>query len=86
MNNKLNVHGVAKRVLWWGIGILVGGAVLIVLLPGIVSLIAGGEGLGQIAGVVIEVVLRVAREVLPPLGAALIGAGLVMAFIRRVDE
>jgi Na+/proline symporter len=73
-----------KVVIWWGIGVAVGGSLLVLLVPAVLGLFLRGETtVGQEAQGVVEVVLRMASGVLPPLGAALIGAGIVILYIEK---
>ncbi len=71
-------------VAWWGVAVLIGGAVLTVTVsPLVYSFFDGGRTLAQDVMVAIEFGLLVARAVLPPLGASLIAAGLVMSYIDK---
>ncbi len=73
-----------KVVIWWGAALAAGGAALVVLVPMVLSVLIGpATPGGQDVEIPVEIVLRVAGSVLPPLGAALIGAGLVMLYIER---
>jgi Na+/proline symporter len=83
---RLRMIGLARTVLWWGIGLAVVGALLIVFVPAIAdSLNIGATEEGQTVRIGIELAIRVARELLPPLGAAFIAAALVMGFIQARD-
>ncbi|CAN5178416.1 hypothetical protein BH09ACT6_BH09ACT6_12110 [soil metagenome] len=70
----------AKVIFWAGVAIAVGGAFLVILVPPVVDwlFITANSSRGQEVHAVIEVTLRAAASVLPSLGAALIGAGIVM--------
>jgi Na+/proline symporter len=74
-----------RVVIWWGIAVAVGGALLVLLVPwalfAIVSFRSQGE---QDFLVTVDTILQVAKSVLPPLGGALIAAGIVMAYIERL--
>ena len=74
-----------KRTLWWGIGLSVGGALLILVVPqlmySVVSLQTQPEA-GQTALLVLELALNIIRQLVLPLGTALIAASLVMFYIR----
>jgi hypothetical protein len=74
-----------KRTLWWGIGLSVGGALLILVVPQLMysvdSLQTQPEA-GQTALLVLELALNVIRQLVLPLGTALIAASLVMFYIR----
>jgi hypothetical protein len=77
-----------KVIIWWGISLSVGGALLVIVVPYLVVQQQGGtngvdQGAQSIAlQLTVELGLRVAAQVLPSLGAALIGAGVVMRFIE----
>ncbi|HEV7565974.1 MAG TPA: hypothetical protein VGO31_08475 [Microbacteriaceae bacterium] len=71
-------------VIRWGIVISVGGALLIVLVPMFAyQMYATPNGVDQGLIAVIQTLVSVANIVLPPLGAALIGAGLVILYIEK---
>jgi Na+-driven multidrug efflux pump len=74
-----------KVVIWWGIAVAVGGALLVVLVPWVLNGMLTGVSQGQQDfRVIVEIILEVARSVLPPLGGALIAAGIVMAYVERL--
>jgi hypothetical protein len=74
-----------KVVIWWGIAVAVGGALLVVLVPWVVGGVIGFRSQGdQDFLVTVDTILQVARSVLPPLGGALIAAGIVMAYVERL--
>ncbi|MCM3657625.1 hypothetical protein M3147_10220 [Agromyces mediolanus] len=59
------------------------GAVLIVLIPAVADRAAiGATTGGQDVRVAIEFGVRVLRELAPPIGAALVGAAVVMGFVQ----
>lgn len=74
-----------RVVLWWGIGIAVGGSLLVILTPIVIDwmIVSGATDAGQGVHTAVEVVLHAAASVLPPLGAALIGAAIVMVYLER---
>jgi uncharacterized protein YggT (Ycf19 family) len=74
-----------KVVIWWGIAVAVGGSLLIVLVPLTLFALVGFRSQGeQDFLVTMDTILQVARSVLPPLGGALIAAGIVMAYVERL--
>jgi hypothetical protein len=77
-----------RAVLWWGILATLAGAVLVVSLPsigfGIVSGASGGPGVDQGILVALDVVVRLLNAIVIPLGVALIGASVVMTYLRRM--
>jgi ABC-type antimicrobial peptide transport system permease subunit len=76
--------------MWWGIALSVGGSLLAVVVPYLVIQQQGAtngvdQGAQSIAfRLTFEVVLRVTALVLPSLGAALIGAGVIMRYIQII--
>ncbi|RXZ49383.1 hypothetical protein ESP57_10745 [Agromyces fucosus] len=79
-----NVTGSAKTLLWVGVALLALCAVLIVILPPVLGGIGGDRVVGQTAGVFIDLLVRLVREIGAPLGAAFIGAALVIG--HRTDS
>ena len=77
----------ARRTITLGAIVALGGALLVIFLPSAVDALFVSAALsrGQEIQAALEVVLRVASSILPPLGAALIGAGLVMAFHEQAQ-
>jgi heme/copper-type cytochrome/quinol oxidase subunit 1 len=74
-----------KVVIWWGIAVAVGGALLVVLAPWVLGTAISFRSQGeQDFLVTMNVILDVARSVLPPLGGALIAAGIVMLYVERL--
>ncbi|WP_139416001.1 hypothetical protein [Agromyces laixinhei] len=72
-----------KRTLWWGIALSVGGALLIMFVPPLMYSIFSADGeVGQTLFSFLELVLGVVRQLVLPLGTALIAASLVMFYIR----
>ena len=76
-----------RVVLWWGIGLAAGGLLLSVLVPqlfyNIALPVSGPTPLDQGLLVVLDVLTRVLAQGVVPVGAGLIGAGVVMAYIAR---
>jgi len=80
---QFSMQGAPAKVLWWGIVVAVVGALLLVFGPVFLDqLDLGAVGLGQTIRIALELALLFVRGILPPLGAALIAAGIVMAFIQ----
>lgn len=78
----MNVESMPKAVIWSGVGAcLVGGILLIVGPTALNAWWAPNTDAWQSAYWVFDAVLTLARLVLAPLGAALIGAGLVMVYV-----
>jgi predicted Na+-dependent transporter len=73
-----------KVIVWWGIAVAVGGALLVVLVPWVLNMLIGNSQGQQDFQVIVQTVLQVAASVLPPLGAALIAAGIVMTYVERL--
>lgn len=75
-----------KVVLWWGIGLLVADAVLNFAVPAVFAGFAaasGANGVDQALYGLFATVLSAVNRVMPFLGAALVGAGVVMFYIAR---
>jgi hypothetical protein len=76
-----------KVVLWWGIGLTVGGVLLTVLGPQLGYALALGRGttaMDQGLLTVVGVLVQLIAQIVPPLGIVLIGAAVVMAYVARV--
>ena len=76
-----------KVVLWWGIGLTVAGTVLIILLPNLAYGFGGGGGaVGVDQGLMlaIDLIVRILGGIVAPLGVALIGASIVMVYLRQL--
>lgn len=76
-----------KVVLWWGIGLTLAGALLTILVPqigyaAVVQVNYGPTRVDQALLLVLDLVVRILGQVLAPLGVALIGAAVVMAYVR----
>jgi hypothetical protein len=73
-----------KKTLWWGIALVAGGAIFIVAIPPLLpTILPLNTEVGQIAYFALLTVLDVVRELVLPVGAALIGAALVMFYLDR---
>jgi Na+-driven multidrug efflux pump len=73
-----------KVIIWWGIIVDIVGVLLVLFVPDLIAGVVNNQAVnGGSLGAIIETVLRAAAIVAPPLGAAFIGAGIVMAYIRR---
>lgn len=71
-----------STTVWWGVGIAVGGALLIAVSPPVLNLMFQPNTPDwSVAAEILNLVLTIARAVLPPLGAALVAAGLVMRYV-----
>lgn len=78
----MRLDSMPKTTIWWGIGLAVGGALLIAISPPILNVMFLPNSLEwSTAAQILDLVLTIARAVLPPLGAALIAAGLVMRYV-----
>lgn len=78
----MTTDSMPKTVIWWGVGTAVGGALLIAIAPPILNVVMQpNTPAWSLAVDTLLLVLNVAQAVLPPLGAALIAAGLVMKYI-----
>jgi type IV secretory pathway VirB2 component (pilin) len=77
-----------KVVLWWGIALTVGGVLLAILLPQLAYTAAqqpsAATGVDQALLTLLDLVVRVIAQVMTPLGVALIGASVVMAYVGRL--
>ncbi|MDN4598605.1 hypothetical protein [Leifsonia virtsii] len=77
-----------KVVLWWGIGLALAGVLLTLLLPQLsYSLMpdpSSATGVDQGFLVLLSLVIRIVGDLLTPLGVALIGASVVMAYVGRL--
>lgn len=77
-----------KVVLWWGIALTVGGVLLAMLLPQLAYTAAqqpsAATGVDQALLTLFDLVVRVIAQVMTPLGVALIGASVVMAYVGRL--
>jgi uncharacterized protein YggT (Ycf19 family) len=74
-----------KRTLWWGIGLSVGGALMILVVPQLMYMVVSPQAepeVGQTVLMIVELVLNIIRQLVLPLGTALIAASLVMFYIR----
>jgi len=77
-----------KVVLWWGIGLSVGGMLLTTMLPrlayGMMPGASGAVGVDQGLLTGLAYIVQLIAEIVPPLGIVLIGASVVMAYVRRL--
>jgi hypothetical protein len=80
----IKLTGTAKIIMWVGIALLAVSALLIVLLPPVLGGIAGGTGTGQTLGSLFSLLVQLVREIAAPLGAAFVGAALVIG--SRADR
>jgi len=77
-----------KVVLWWGIGLTVGGMLLTTFLPFLGNAMTGAYDAatsvdqGLLTGLMY--IGQLIAQVVPPLGVALIGASVVMAYVGRL--
>ena len=73
-----------KRTLWWGIGLSVGGALMILVVPQLMYMVVSPQAepeVGQTVLMIVELVLNIIRQLVLPLGTALIAASLVMVYL-----
>lgn len=77
-----------RVVLWWGIGLALAGVLLTLLLPQLsYSLMpdpSSATGVDQGLLVLLSLVIRIVGDLLTPLGVALIGASVAMAYVARL--
>ena len=76
-----------KVVLWWGIGLTLAGVLLTIVAPqiGYTSFAAvnySAVGVDRALLALLLLVVRIIDQVLIPLGVALIGSSVVMAYLR----
>ena len=80
----MSIDSMPMRVIWWGVGIALGGALLVAAAPtAFTAWWAPNTQEWQSPLMLFEIVLAIARTLFAPLGAALIAAGLVMRYIDR---
>ncbi|MFD4422137.1 hypothetical protein ACFWN7_11620 [Agromyces sp. NPDC058484] len=80
----MSTESMPTRVIWWGVGVAIGGALLIVAAPAALNAWwAPNTQEWQSAMLVFDIVMQIARILFAPLGAALIAAGLVMRYVDR---
>ncbi len=78
-----------RLVLTWGIALILGGVALEVLLPAIGAAIATARpssAMDQDLLLALDLAARLVRLLVAPVGAALIGASLVMFFLAPLVE
>jgi len=76
-----------KVVLWWGIGLAIGGLLLAILVPNLSYTLLdmqGGATVDQGLMLLLDVCTRIIMQAIAPLGIALIGASVVMAYVGRL--
>lgn len=77
-----------KVVLWWGVGLALAGVLLTLLMPQLsYSLLpepSSATGVDQGLLILLSLVIRIVGDLLTPLGVALIGASIVMAYVGRL--
>ncbi|WP_348787481.1 hypothetical protein [Leifsonia sp. NPDC080035] len=74
-------------VLWWGIGLTVLGVVLGLALPWLLyNQQTPGAAMDQGMLVLLETAVRLLTGVAPLVGVAMIAAGIVMAYLKRLIE
>jgi len=77
-----------KVVLWWGVGLALAGVLLTLLMPQLsYSLLpepSSATGVDQGLLLLLSLVIRIVGDLLTPLGVALIGASIVMAYVGRL--
>jgi len=77
-----------KVVLWWGIGLTLGGLLLAALMPqlGYALSVQQNASAGVDQGLLsaVSIVVGLTAQVVPPLGVALIGAAVVMTYVARL--
>ncbi|SEH81463.1 MULTISPECIES: hypothetical protein [unclassified Leifsonia] len=76
-----------KVVLWWGIGLTIGGLLLAVLVPNLSYTFLnaqGGATVDQGLMLLLDVCTRIIMQAIAPVGVALIGASVVMAYVGRL--
>ena len=74
-------------VLWWGIGLTLLGVVLGIALPALAYGSAPTvNGIDQGLLILMQAVLQLLTGAAPLVGAALIAAGVVMAYLKRLVE
>lgn len=82
--HRVTLSRMPKKTLWWGIALAVGGAIFIVATPPLLSLVLPlNTEAGQIAYFAFAGGVDVVRQLVLPVGAALIGAALVMFYVDR---
>ena len=80
----MSTEAMPGRTIGWGVVIAVAGAVLILVAPTVLSaVLTPNTEQWASAYYALDLVLGVTRVLLPPLGAALIAAGLVMKYLDR---
>lgn len=71
--------GTARTIMWIGVVLLAVSALLIVFMPLVLGWPGNGNtGPGQTIGTTLDLIVRLVREIGAPLGAAFVGAALVI--------
>jgi hypothetical protein len=80
---RVSMQGAPTRVLIWGIVIAVAAIALTLFVPNPADWVwLGRTGSGETARIALELVMRIARDIAAPLGAALIAAAIVLGYIK----
>lgn len=73
------MHPTAQKCILWSVGLFVVGAVLMIYLSDIYLAITKAAGANADAGIeVLNIVLQLLRSIVMPIGAALVGAAVVI--------
>jgi len=77
-----------KRVLVWGVALTIAGSVLTIFIPDIAwfftSATTAATGVDQGILTLLDLISRIVGGVVTPLGVVLIGAAVVMAYLRSL--
>lgn len=80
----MSTETMPTTVIWWGAATAFAGSLVTVVAPSTVSLFAiPNSEQWHSAVMTMEVLVQIVKVLLPPLGAALIAAGLVMRYLDR---
>ena len=72
-------------VLWWGVGLAVVGALLVIFVPSLsYYLVDSSNSAGGVSNGLLSFLVRVLGAILPTLAIVLIGASIVMAYLRQL--
>ena len=73
------MESTAKKCIKWGVALILGGGVVLVLLPLLIGMLAETAGPTAAIGVgAVDIVLTLVRWALIPMGTTLIGAAVVI--------
>lgn len=79
-----------KRVLGWGVALTIAGSVLTIFIPDIAwfftSATTAATGVDQGILTLLDLISRIVGGVVTPLGVVLIGAAVVMAYLRSLVQ